>query len=125
MCDAFHLAFVASRGEERLAKEAKTLSNLELVTLFLISSHTILSGEEELSDCDLLKVLERLKLGWLPDELRTSTFKGAIKSLQERTQYRRPMIRIYDKSESDRGYIALFHYNFARAVIRTSLSPIS
>ena len=120
--DAFHLAFVASQGEERLAQETKTLSNLELLVLFLISSHVVLSGEKgELSDNDLVSRLNALKFGWLPEALRHSTFSDTIRSLQERTQYHRPMIRIYDKSESDRGYITSFHYDFARAVIRASL----
>ena len=125
--DAWHFAFVASRGEERLKQEITYLNDLETLVLFLISAYTVLSGESELSINYLLNKLDNLKFGWLTEALRKLTFSDAIKSLQEhkyeprRNYERRSMIRIYDKSKSDRGYIASLHYNFARAVIRASL----
>ena len=125
--DAWHFAFVASRGEERLKQEITYLNGLETLVLFLISAYTVLSGESELSINYLLNKLDNLKFGWLTEALRKLTFTDAIKSLQEhkyepkRNYERRSMIRIYDKSKSDRGYIASLHYNFARAVIRASL----
>lgn len=123
--DAWHFAFVASRGEERLSKEIDQLSPVESLVLFLISAHTVLSWESELSITDLLNKLDNLKFGWLTDALRTSSFRAAIRSLQEHKQERKAMIRVFDKSVSDRGYIASLHLNFARAVIRASLSKTS
>jgi hypothetical protein len=120
--DAWHFAFVASRGEDRLSQNIKDLrSKLKLLVLFHISSYTVLSGESELSSNYLLNSFEDIKFGWLTDALRRSSFSDAIGSLHEQTQDRKSMIRIYDKSESDRGYIASLHYNFARAVVRASL----
>ena len=125
--DAWHFAFVASRGEERLKQEILYLNELEMQVLFLISAYTVLSGEAELSINYLLDKLNNLRFGWLTEALRKSTFSEAIKSLQEhkyepKLNYeRKSMIRIYDKNKSDRGYIASLHYNFARAVIGASL----
>jgi hypothetical protein len=119
--DAWHFAFVASVGEERLSKEIDQLSPVELLVLFLISTHTVLSWESELSITDLLNKLGNLKFGWLTDALRTTSFRAVIRSLQEHKQDRKSMIRTYDKSKSDRGYIVSLHYNFARAVVKASL----
>jgi len=119
--DAWHFAFVASRGEERLAQETDHLSDLEMLVLFFISAYTVLSWESELPSNYYADKLENIRFGWLTDALRKSSFSDAIRSLQKQTKDRKSMIRIYDKSKSDRGYIASLHYNFARAVIRASL----
>jgi len=119
--DAWHFAFVASKGEERLSKEINLLEEPESLILFLISAYTVLSGETELSINYLLDTLGNLKFGWLLDYLRTRTFRDYLRSLQEQQLKRKSMIRIYEKSKSDKGYIASLHYNFARAVIRASL----
>jgi hypothetical protein len=79
--DAWHFAFVASVGEERLSKEIDQLSPVELLVLFLISTHTVLSWESELSITDLLNKLGNLKFGWLTDALRTTSFRAVIRSL--------------------------------------------
>ena len=118
--DPWQFAFVASRGEERLAQEIEYLSKLELLVLFIISAHTILSGESELHINFVQEKVNKLSFGWLAEDLRKSSVSDAIKSLQEQTYERKSMIRIYDKSENDRGYIASLHYNWARAVIRAS-----
>lgn len=119
--DVWWFAFVASQGEERLSQEIYKLTKLEMQVLFLISAYTVLSREAELSRNYLLNKLENLKWGWLTNDLRSSSFSDVIKLLQKHTQIRKSMIRVYDKSERDRGYIASLHYNFARNVIRASL----
>jgi len=119
--DAWHFAFVTSRGEEGLSEEVKTLSNLELVVLFVISAFTVLSGESEMSVPDLLNKLHQLRFGWLTEELRISSFHDAIIGLQKQTARRRSMIKIYNKRINDGSFVSSLHYNFARAAIRTSL----
>lgn len=119
--DVWWFAFVASQGEERLAQKIYKLTKLEMLVLFLISAYTVLSGEAELPRNYLLNKLENLKWGWLTNDLRSSSFSDVIRLLQEHTQIRKSMIRVYNKSERDRGYIASLHYNFARTVIRASL----
>ena len=123
--DAWHFAFVASRGEERLSQEIDQLTPVESLVLFLISAHTVLGWESELSITDLLNKLDNLKFGWLTDALRTTSFRAVIRSLQEHKQERKAMIRVFDKSVRDRGYIASLHLNFARAAIRASLPKTS
>ncbi|MBU4350581.1 hypothetical protein KJ830_10870 [bacterium] len=119
--DVWWFAFVASQGEKRLAQEIDCLTDLQMLVLFLISAYTVLSGEAELPRNYLLNKLENLKWGWLTNDLRSSSFSDVIRFLQEQTQIRKSMIRVYDKSERERGYIASLHYNFARTVIRASL----
>jgi len=119
--DVWWFAFVASQGEKRLAQEIDNLTDPQMLVLFLISAYTVLNGESELSINYLLNKLGNLKQGWLTEALRISSFSDVIRLLQEQTQVRKSMIRVYDKSERDRGYIASLHYNFARTVIRASL----
>jgi hypothetical protein len=122
--DVWWFAFVASQGEERIAQEIKKITDPQLLVLFLISAYTVLSGESELSINYLLNKLYNFKWGWLTDAQKRSSFSDVIRLLQEQTQVRKSMIRVYDKSEKDRGYIASLHYNFARTVIKASLSRV-
>ena len=119
--DVWWFAFVASQGEKRLTREIENLTDPPLLVLFLISAYTVLSGESELSSNYLLNKLYNFKWGWLTEAQKRSSFSDVIRLLQEQTQVRKSMIRVYDKSEKDRGYIASLHYNFARTVIKASL----
>jgi len=122
--DVWCFAFVASQGEKRLTREIDNLLDPQLLVLFLISAYTVLSGESELSSNYLLNKLYNFKLGWLTEAQKRSSFSDVIRLLQEQTQVRKSMIRVYDKSEKDRGYIASLHYNFARTVIKASLPRV-
>jgi hypothetical protein len=122
--DVWWFAFVASQGEKRLTQEIDNLTDPPLLVLFLISAYTVLSGESELSSSYLLNKLYNFKWGWLTDAQKRSSFSDVIRLLQEQTQVRKSMIRVYDKSEKDRGYIASLHYNFARTVIKASLPRV-
>jgi hypothetical protein len=128
--DAWHFAFVASQGEKRVAQEISKLDYVETLVLFLISAHTVLSGEQELSTAYLMNILGRLKFGWLTDNLRKRTLTDIIRFLQEQrfelspdghTTQRMSLIRLYDKSAHDRGYIASLHYNSAKAIMNAAL----
>jgi hypothetical protein len=128
--DAWHFAFVASQGEKRVEEEISKLDYVETLTLFLISAHTILTGERELPTAGLMNILVRLKFGWLIDTLRRRSLIDIVRSLQEhrfeshpdkQTMQRMSLIRLYDKTVNDRGYIASLHYNSAKAIIGAAL----
>jgi hypothetical protein len=114
--DVWWFAFCASQGEERLAQELVKLSDIELLVLFFISAYTVLSGEAELHINYVLNKINDLKFGWLIDNLKKSSVGDIISCLQNRK-----LIKIYDKSKIDKGYISSLHYNFARATIQVSL----
>jgi hypothetical protein len=72
--DAWHFAFVASRGEQRVEEEISKLDNAETLVLFLISAYKVISGEAELSTAKLMNLLGTLKFGWFVDSLRDRSF---------------------------------------------------
>lgn len=128
--DAWHFAFVASRGEERIGAEISRLDNAEILVLFLVSAHTVISGEEGLSVLQLTNILETLGFAWLRESLRKRSLIDVIRSLEEykveshpdgRRLQRISLIRRYDKTAADRGYIASLHYNCARAILEAAL----
>ncbi len=115
--DVWWFAFCTSRREERLVQELDDLSDLKLLVLFFISAYTVLSGEAELHRNYVRSKITDLKFGWLIDDLKKSSVGDIITCLQNRK-----LIKIYDKSKIDKGYIASLHYNFARTTIQVSLS---
>jgi hypothetical protein len=128
--DVWHFAFVASRGGKRVQEEINKLDNAETLVLFLISAHAVISGETDLSMASFLSLLGGLGFGWLRDSLRGRAFSDAIRSLQEYrfeptpdkgTIQRMSLIRLYNKTVNDRGYIASLHYNSARAIVAGAL----
>lgn len=123
--DAWHFAFVASHGEEKVGEEISKLDDSETLIVFLVSAHTIVSGEERLSIAELLNMLGKLNFGWLTDSLRKKTYSDMIRSLQEyrfeslpdrREVQRMSLIRLYDKA-----YVTSLHYNCARAIVTAAL----
>jgi len=128
--DAWHFAFVASHGEERVEEEIRKLDYAETLVLFLISAYTVVSGEAELSTAKLMNLLATLEFGWLTDALRHRRLSDIIRSLQEyrfesppdkQTVQRLSLIRLYDKTVNDRGYVESLHYNSARAIVTAAL----
>jgi hypothetical protein len=128
--DAWHFAFVASQGEKRVEEEISKLDYAETLALLLISAHTVLSGEQELSTAALMNIVARLGFGWLADGLRRRSLTDIVRSLQEHRLesppdkqmiQRMPFIRLYNKSANDRGYVASLHYNSAREIVRAAL----
>ena len=128
--DVWHFAFVASHGEKRIEEEISKLDYAETLVLFVISAYTVVSGEAELSTANLMNMLGTLEFGWLTDALRHRTLSDLIRSLQEyrlespadkqRVQ-RMSLIRLYDRTMNDRGYVASLHYNSARAIVTAAL----
>jgi hypothetical protein len=131
--DPWHLAFVASGGEARVEREIAALNVAETLVIFLISAHAVVSGGDELTVVGLEGLVERVRklgIGWVEDELPAGCVKGVVQGLQEYvhapstyrdTSDRMSLIRVYDRSENDRGYIASLHYNFARAIVIAAL----
>ncbi len=119
--DAWQFAFVAAQGEQTLSQQIYQLTYLELLVLFMISAYTVITGESELHCTELLNQLGQLRFGWLTDALKASSFTDTLTTLQANMPHRKSLIRIYDKSTYDHGYIASLHFKFARAIVRTSL----
>ena len=111
--DVWWFAFVASKGEKRLVQELVDLSDIESLVLFFISVYTVLSGEAELHRNYIRSKITDLKFGWLIDDLKKSSVGDIITCLQNRK-----LIKMYDKSKIDKGYIASLHYTFARTTIQ-------
>lgn len=117
--DAWLFAFYASQREKELPAEINKLGNPEILTLFLISAYTILSGEAEMHSNDIVGKICGLRFGWLDDELRrrNTSVSGVIADLQKKK-----LIKIYSGGKNDRGYIASLHYKFASKLIGLSFS---
>ena len=114
--DVRQFASFTSRGKERLAQELGDLKDIELLVLFFISVYTVLSGEAELHINYVIGKINDLKFGWLQEDLKRSSVGDIITCLQNRK-----LIKIYDKSKIDKGYIASRHYDTVRDIIRLSL----
>lgn len=120
--DKWHFAFVASRRAALMPDEIGKLSNVEMLVLFMISTHTVLSSHLDISRQSLLDRLHILPFGWLAEDVKTLPLNDAIKKLQEQTENRPSMIRVYGKSGTVPEKIGSLHYLFARTVIRTVMS---
>lgn len=117
--DIWHFNFVATRGEEKLTNELQRLSRVEVLVLFLISARTVMSGELEISTDYLLNQLSilRKKLAWLDEELKSTSCREILNSLQMQTSRRKSLIRVRQGT-----HVTCLHYRFARAVVRTIMN---
>ncbi len=116
--DAWHFAFCATQGWERLVQKVKDFKKDEIVkllVLFFISAHAVLSNESELHEKYVMEKIRGLGFKWLSEQKPQMSIPEAIDSLGGEK-----LIRIYDKKH-DRGYIRSLHYNFAREVVKASL----
>ena len=120
--DVWHFNFCATKGWDRLAQEVLGLSDFDLLVLFLVSSHTVISGEQELHTNGIVNRVRSLetvpgfqaRFQWVREY---GSVRDALEDLAKRK-----LVQMYDKDQHDKGYVASLHYNFAREVIKFALS---
>jgi len=115
--DIWHFTFCATQGWGRLVDKVESLKEVELLVLFFISAHAVLSGESELHINDVIGKIRGLEFEWLSEQRSPTPIRDAIRKLASSEL---KLVRIYDK-EHDTGYIRALHYNFARQAIGACL----
>ncbi|MFF1962457.1 hypothetical protein ACFVW5_02350 [Streptomyces sp. NPDC058232] len=121
---AWHLSFIASQGRDRLSSDVQDLTSLELLALFTLSSRTVVSGITQIKRMEAQNLLNSIDLGWVRDELRSTSFGDVLESLSGKTSNRSPLLLRKGRRGSEISYASL-HYNFARIIVQVSLGSES
>ena len=119
--NAWHFMFVASLRYQRLARELRTLTDIELITLFELAVDFLLYRGEPRSYAATRTLLDSLPFGWLKDDLRRDSFADVISRLSKRTQERGALLNLTSRQIGG-TWIDCLHVNFAREVLREAFS---
>ena len=112
--DVWHFAFCATQGWDRLGSKISGLDIVELLSLFFISAHIVLSFESDLPERRVIDTIRGLAFNWLSEE------KLSISDAIDNLWVKEKLIRVYVKSRHDR-HIRALHRNFAREIIKASI----
>jgi hypothetical protein len=115
--DLWHFNFIATGGWERLAGQMEKLDKSELLVLFLVSGHTLISGEMELHRDEVAKLVKDLDFVWLGGKESPQWVYEAVARLASSDI---KLIRVYARGK-EQGYVQSLHINSARQIVKLCL----
>ncbi len=120
--DPWQFNFIATQANEVFEQRIRTLTDLELLTVYLVSSYSVMTGDKAISTADLVGRLERLAktpgFEFIADNRRKHhSFDNLVAYLEKQG-----LIKINNRD------IHSLHYNFSKFVIGialdTALAPM-
>ena len=116
---AWQYSFVAFEGSRRLTASIGSLTNLQLISLFVLSARTVATGSIQIAVPRAQSILDIIEVGWVRDDLRVESYGEVLRSLSRRTGGHAPFLHFQVGRLGPE--VACLHYNFAREVIHASL----
>ena len=119
---AWQFSFVASERSERLANSMRSLTNLQVIVLLVLSARCVATGEVTIPIQRAQSMLSSIAIGWVVDDLRhhSYSYRQVLNELSRRAPARMQFLHLEMVSSTD-ARISCLHYLFARTIVLESM----